>query len=564
MRRLVVAVLLATLTLAGCSGVPTAGPVTRVSAAPGRLNPGVEIAPAPPGRNATPITVVEGFLHAMASYQPNYAVARAYLTAEASARWRPEAGVRIYAEGNPVVATESNATLRAPVVGTLDAQGAYRQSMETIDHDFALVRDADDQWRISSPPTGLLISEYLFSSAFTRVTPYFYAPGGRWLVPDPRFYPRGSGAYEGAARAVVGGATEWLAPAVEPVRPDLGLATAVVTPAGVARIELRRGNGDLDEAQRVALATRLVWSYRSFESVVAVSVGWVGEDPWSVPPYGTTIPVTGFPDADPAPRQASRQLYGLEGGQVVRVQEGPQSAQNLHVAPGITGATSAAVRQDALLAVAVSADRTGLELAPLGESVLRPVGVSVGLRRPQFGRQGSVWVNDDAGDLAVVSPQGEWLHPRLEGVGEGRLEVFRLSPDGTRIALVVQRPGGQRVLGLGRIGESDAGIVVDGWRELNVASGSLAQLAVLDVGWRAADSLLVLVADGRSTNVLAVTQDGSTVVPIGPTAASDLVELAVAPGVPPMVRSAAGEVWRYNSDFRWSTHATGLGAIFYP
>lgn len=563
MKRLATLLVALAVALVGCSGVPTSGPVERVSAAPGRLNPGVEIAPAPPGRNALPITVVEGFLHAMASYQPDYAVARTYLTTEASRAWSPGAGVRIYAEGNPVVATETGATLRAPVVGTLNAQGAYRQSTETIDHDFGLVRDADGQWRIGNPPAGLLISEYLFSSAFTRVTPYFYAPGGRWLVPDPRFYPRGSGAYEGAARAVVGGATEWLAPSVEPALPALTLERATVTPAGVARIELRRTGGDLDAAQRVALATQLVWSFRSFESILAVSVGWVGEEPWAVDPYGQTIPVTGFPDADPTPRQGSRQLFGLEGGALVRVMEGPGEG-NLPVAPGVASATHAAVRQDALVAAAVTADRSSLELAPLGESVVRPLGSSIGLRRPQFARQDSLWVNNDAGELAVVTPQGEWTHLFVEGIGEGRVEAFRISPDGMRIALVVQRPGGQQVLGLARIQRDGPDSVVDGFREVNVSTGSLAQLTVRDVGWRAADSLLVLVDDGRSTSVLAATQDGSTVVPIGPTATTGLVELAVAPGVPPMVRDAEGQVWRYNSDFRWSAHATALGAIFYP
>lgn len=564
MNRLATLIVVLALALVGCSGVPTEGPVERVSAAPGRLNPGVEIAPAPPDRNAIPITVVEGFLHAMASYQPDYSVARTYLTAEASKAWSPGAGVRIYAEGNPVVATETTATLRAPVVGSLDAQGAYRQSTETIDHDFGLVRDAEGQWRINTPPAGLLISEYLFSSAFTRVTPYFYAPGGRWLVPDPRFYPRGAGAFEGAAQAVVGGATVWLAPSVEPAPPDIALERATVSAAGVVRIELRRGAGDLDDAQRIALATQFVWSFRSFESVVAVSVGWAGEDPWLVEPYGQTIPVTGFPEADPAPRQGSRQLFGLEGGRIVRVMEGPTGTGNVQVAPGVVAATHAAVRQDALLAAAVTGDRSSLELAPLSESVLRPIGASIGLRRPQFARQGSLWVNNDAGELAVVTPQGEWTNLYVEGFGEGRVEAFRISPDGLRIALVVQRPGGQQVFGLARIQHEGPATVVDGWREVNVATGSLAQFTVLDVGWRAADSLLVLVDDGRSTSILAVAQDGSTVVPIGPTATSGLVELAVAPGVPPMVRSAEGEVWRYNSDFRWSSHATGLGEIFYP
>ena len=376
MKRALSVVLALTIALAvtACSGVPTQGPVVKVSAVPGRLNPGVEIAPAPPGRNATAITVVEGFLHAMASYQPDYRVARAYLTPEASRMWSPEAGVRIYAEGNPVVATEQAATLRAPVVGTLDAQGAYRQSHETIEHDFGLVRDADGQWRINHPPAGLLISEYLFSSAFTRVTPYFYAPGGRWLVPDPRFFPRGQGAYEGAARAVLEGATEWLRPSVEPRLGGIDVDRVVVSASGVARIDLRRGSEDLTPAERTALVTQLVWSYRSFESVVAVSAGWSGEDPWSIDPYGQIIPVTGFPEADPAPRQGSRQLFALADGQIVRVVEAPQGAEaKLPVAPSVMAATQAAVRQDALLAAAVSADRTSLELAPLGESVLRPL-----------------------------------------------------------------------------------------------------------------------------------------------------------------------------------------------
>ncbi|HHU38132.1 MAG TPA: hypothetical protein GXZ45_02430 [Propionibacterium sp.] len=561
-RRLLAVLIALVLALTACSGVPTEGPVERVSAAPGRLNPGVEIAPAPPGRNATPITVVEGFLHAMASYQPNYSVARAYLTAEASRLWSPEAGVRIYAEGNPVVETDTSATLRAPVVGTLDTQGAYRQSTETIDHDFGLVEDAEGQWRISNPPAGLLVSEYLFSSAFTRVTPYFYAPGGSWLVPDPRFYPRGAGAYEGAARAVVDGATEWLAPAVEAAPRGVELDSVRVSASGVARVDLQRQGSDLTEAERVALATQLVWSYRSFESIVAVSVGWLGEEAWAIEPYGEVIPATGFPEADPTPRQGSRQLFALEEGRVVRVLEGPDNT-HLQVAPAVTAATHAAVRQDALVAATVSADRGSLELAPLGESVLRPLGTSPGLRRPQFARDGSVWVTNDAGELAVVSPAGDWTPLVVEEVGDGRIEAFRISPDGARVALVVQWASGQRTLGLARVRPGEP-VTVDGWRELNMATGSLAQLTVLDVGWRAADSLLVLVDDGRSTSVLTAAQDGSTVVPIGPTAAQDLVELAVAPGAPPMVRSLEGEVWRYNSDFRWSQHAAGLSEIFYP
>ncbi|MDO5535074.1 MAG: LpqB family beta-propeller domain-containing protein [Propionibacteriaceae bacterium] len=558
------ALLAGALVLGGCSGVPTSGPVERVSAAPGRLNPGVEIAPAPPGRNASPTMVVEGFLHAMASNQPSYAVARSYLTEGAADAWDPTAGVRIYGEGNPVVATEAGAILRAPVVGTVDAEGAYRQSEETIDHDFGLVQDEDGQWRIGAPPAGLLISEYLFTSAFTRVTPYFYAPEGRWLVPDPRFFPRGTSAYLGAARAVVGGATDWLAPAVDAPEVGVDVESVTVSPAGVATVTLTQPAGEFPEADQVALATQLAWSFRSFDSVVSLSVRWAGQDPWVVEPYGSSLPVTGFPEADPSSRQGSRQLFALSSGHVVRVIEGPDSTQHVSVAPGITDAAAAAVRPDALAVAAVSGDRTTLVLSPFGESVVTPVGAGAGFRRPQFDRHGSLWISDDAGGLWQVPPDGTLQPVAVTGVGEGSIEAYRVSPDGVRVALIVQRPGGQRALGLARVHRDGPEVIVDGWQELEVATTSVGQLAVLDVGWRAADSLLVLVADGRATTVQAVALDGSTIVPIGPTEAQDLVELAVAPGVPAMVRAAGGDVWRYNSDLRWSQHDTSLDAVIYP
>lgn len=558
------AALLVALVLAGCStGVPTTGPVTRVSAAPGRINPGVEIAPAPPGRNATQIEVVEGFLHAMASWQPDYAVARAYLTPEASDEWQPDAGVRVYAEGNPVTTTENGARLRAPVVGTLDPSGAYLQSNGTIDHDFALVRDAEGEWRISEPPSGLVISQYLFTSAFTRVTTYFYAPGGRWLVPDPRYFPRGQQAHEGAARAVVSGATDWLQPSVQPAVVGVRLHRIAVSPAGIARLELGRDSGDLDADQRAALVAQFAWTFRQFESILSLQVGWAGEDPWDIAPYGRTVPVGAFPEVDPAGRQGSRQLFTVTDGRIVRAMEGPQGTDNLVVAPALTGVSHAAVRSDALVAAAVTSDRQALELAPLSEPSVRPMGVSIGLRRPQFERQGGLWVSNDAGQLARVDADGVWQELSVDGLGEGRIEAFRVSPDGMRVALVVQRPGGQRVLGLARVVRDAGGVEVEGWRELTVSAALVTQ-AVLDVGWRSPDSLLVLLGDGRTTSVLAVAQDGSTDATIGPTGFSDLVELAVAPGVPPMVRTADGDVWRYNSDFRWSLLTSDAGAVLYP
>ena len=554
----------ACLLLTGCSGVPTSGPVERVSADPGHVNSGVEIAPAPPGPNATPVEVVEGFLHAQASWQPQYAVARAYLTTEAAQRWRPEAGVRVYAEGNPVAATDTTATLRAPLVGTVDATGAYWQSTGTLDQDFGLVKNAEGRWRISTPPEGLTISEYLFASAFSRVTPYFFEPGGRWLVPDPRYYPRGSQAYEGAVRAVLEGPTDWLKPAVRPTDVSASLSHVSVSSTGVATITLRGAGAPPAAAARTTLLTQLTRTFAQFETVTAIEVTWEGEpEPWTLPPYGRTIPVSAFPDADPAPRQGSRQLFAVTDGVLVRAMEGGGGNANLVVAPGITGAVTAAVRSDAVSAAAVTQDRTTLVVAPLSENASRTVATGIGLRRPDFDRQGFLWVNDDQGHWSLQNADNTWVQLDTSALGEGKIETFRIAPDGIRVAIIITRTSGQHVLGVARIDRGE-GVAVRAWRELSVATSQATPTSVIDVGWRTPDSLLALVGEGRTTGVFAIAQDGSSVAAIGPTAVVDAEQLAVAPEVPPMVRTAEGDVWRYNSDFRWSLHLSGASSVLYP
>lgn len=560
-RSLLLAVGLAGLT-AGCSGVPTTGPVVRVAAERGRINSGVEIAPAPPGRDATPAEIVEGFLHAMASWQPGYRVARAYLTERADASWDPESGVRIYAEGNPVTTTDDSAHLGAPVVGTLDAAGSYLQSTGVLDHDFGLV-EVDGQWRIDNPPEGLIVSEYLFTGAFTRVVIYHWAPGRRWLVPDPRYFPRGAYALEGAVRAVLDDPPARLAPGLDPRPSGVGLSSARLDSTGVVRIVLDRLGADLEAAARRELVTRLAWTLRPFENATGLEVSWTGGAPWPIDSYQRTVPLGAFAAADPQDRQTSRQLYAVQGGRVVRAVEGTAGLESIATAPGLEGVSFAAVRPDALQVGAVTADRTQLVTAPISEPGSRTVGGAIGLRRPHYSRQGELWVVDDRGELSAVLADGTWLVVPVSGLGDGRVTTLRLAPDGVRIALVVEQPGGTSSVAVGVVARTGGRPAVGGVRVLSVAD-SIATWSVRDVGWRTADTLLVLVSDGRTTTVASLAQDGSAIAPLGPSGEETLVELAVAPGVVPLVRSAAGAVLRYNADFRWSSLPAAVSSLFYP
>lgn len=319
-----------------------------------------------------------------------------------------------------------------------------------------------------------------------------------------------------------------------------------------------------DAGLRASLLTQLARTFRQFDAVASVEVTWESSgEVWSLAPYGRLIPVTAFPDADPVPRQGSRQLFAVTGGQIVRAAEGGAGGGSLVVAPGITGAVTGAVRPDAGAAAGVTGDRQAVLLAPLAESSVTPVLTGTGFERPNFDRQGLLWVNDSAGSLWVARADATWQQLDTSAIGEGTIDTFRLAPDGIRIALVVARPSGERVLGLARV-DRTGGVAIAGWRELSVSTTPVSPVSVVDVGWRTADSLLALVGENRTTQVLAVAQDGSSIASIGPSSLADPVELAVAPGVPPMVRTSAGEVWRYNSDFRWSQHLTGVSSVFYP
>ena len=118
-----------------------------------------------------------------------------------------------------------------------------------------------------------------------------------------------------------------------------------------------------------------------------------------------------------------------------------------------------------------------------------------------------MWVTTAEGRMRVDAPV----------LGRGELLAFRLSPDGSRVALVVRRGGGT-VLGVARISRSDT-ITVDGWRQLDLDTplNTSKITSVRDVAWSDASTLQVLGAAG----------DGSPYVPS--TVSDDAAEIETEP-----------------------------------
>ena len=73
----------------GCVSVPTAGPVEKVEGQPPECQNCINVDVAPPSPGDEPKQIVQGFLRATSNFQPNYAVARQFLTTGAAEKWAP-------------------------------------------------------------------------------------------------------------------------------------------------------------------------------------------------------------------------------------------------------------------------------------------------------------------------------------------------------------------------------------------------------------------------------------------------------------------------------------------
>lgn len=219
MRRLV-ALLAAGMVLAGCATIPTSGPVLEGPRLEGESSDQIiRVIARPPQPGMTPAQVVTGFVQASASFDDDHAVARLYLTPEAAAAWRPEAGTTVY-DGTPTISVEgpvdaesgasTTVELSAAEAGRISDDGRYQVSAPSrrITPSF-LLTSINGQWRIASPPSGLLLSRADVDRAFRSYSVYFFDPSFTTVVPDPRLFPvSGQGAATTLTRALINGPSD--------------------------------------------------------------------------------------------------------------------------------------------------------------------------------------------------------------------------------------------------------------------------------------------------------------------------------------------------------------------
>lgn len=426
-------VALAVLAVAGCTALPSSGPVrTAEPQIPAGYS--VDVLAEGPVDGASPQQIVEGFLRTSAyGFSDDFAVARQYLAPQVAARWNPATGARIYsAAKNPgfVRGADGGITITIDQVAALDASGRYSETAPNpATADFTLVRGEDDQWRIAALANGLLISDLNFQQTFSWSPLHFLTEDAATLVPDTRWYP-----FEGRAAALVrgllGGPSGWLAPAVAtafPTGTTLGPG-GVTVQDGIAVVDLSSGVLSASPEERGLMLAQLHATLASITEVqgVQITVGGqrvdAGEPARELAvPTSVSSPVV---IADGAlARFNGREVVVVEGSEVLADLEPSDPAVPFE---GVDAPTVVLAGGDRLVTVPAP----GMTPAVLYEGE--------GLVPPSIDRHGWIWTSpaQNAGTLPAVTGDGATGAVSAPWLVGRQVTHLRVSADGARVVVV--------------------------------------------------------------------------------------------------------------------------------
>ncbi|EPD30807.1 LpqB family beta-propeller domain-containing protein [Gleimia europaea] len=471
------------LVLAGCSSLPSSGPVTSFE----RDIPDAEslvLKGYGPVAGSAPDILVRDFLRASAAgLSDDFQVARSYLTDRAKAAWRPESQVQIYSDDQtPLVTGDGNTVSVSVGVGAVvTPDGSYegQATAAKTTLEYKLTSNAQGQWRIDELPDGVLLSQSSFHAVYTQVSVYFLAPDYRALVPDRRWYPLRR-LESHLMQALIEGPSSDIAPAVVSAIPEgarLPLQQVSVT-AGTADVELE-GEYLVSPDQQEALKWQVTSTLAQVPGVTEVRVNNNGMslDDVAIPP-GPTWAMdkrVGFSKAGLVLRDRSFTTV------VVPASEQP-GAHSASVGP-VDSSPLAFINADKLFAV-----RPGS----------KPVQILAGegISRPSIDRLDWIWTVV-GNEIVATNPTGDDSVRIASPWQDGRsLQSISISPDGAR-ALLRRDDDGSGSVWMAAVKRNaqgkPAGIDVPRRVELDAAT-------VVDMSWAGNTSALILQqANGAGT-----------------------------------------------------------------
>ncbi len=556
------ALMVAAILLVGCTDIPTAGPVEEVAQ---EAEPrGVQIIAEPPEPGISAVRLVENFLQAMADPGVDYEVARTYLTADSASIWEPGKGGSVFRG----VVLDEDGTVRAEGVqtGLLDREGRFTATGAQMSHDFGVIQE-EGEWRISLPPDGVLVTDYIFERWWSHITVYFGSATGDHVVPDLIHVPDALLTPGRIVEALVAGPSSAIAPVVvNAMGPTVGLAaeSATVLSEGTVLVALTGLDTAMPEDQRRLLGAQLLWSLTAIPGVTGLQILNDGRAyPLPEQNEAAVLEAASQQRFQVLSRTATSDLFGVRDGVGVRLDGGgrvlPMQSEGAIV-------SEVAVSIDQTLVGFIDDTRTTVLVGPLGGALLPVTPALLNLRAAQFSL-GDLWLlgDDVEGDthLVRIDAEGEMTEVDTSGL-EGTLVDFAVSQTGVRMAAVVERTGTRRFLMTSVEQAPEPRLLAA--TALSLLQGRAPMTNFRSLDW-IGETELVMVADAQAiTSIHRARMDGSLVEDLGPLSEQPVQVSAVpGPGADTVVmRSEDNVVLRYDVTRRWRRVEGVLQDVTYP
>ncbi|WKK73326.1 LpqB family beta-propeller domain-containing protein [Rathayibacter oskolensis] len=439
MLRTLATALLLVLALAGCAGIPRSGDVGvgQPDSAPQDLE--YDFLPSGPAAGASQRDILNGFIDAASSPQNNYKIAREFLSSGAD--WTPSEHVTVdEGQRSQVQPSTSTLTLTITPVAEVDGSGVYTEVSTTaaLSLDYGFVQE-NGEWRISAPPSGVVIDRTTFEQVFSTHTLYFFDPSYSFLVPDLRWFA--SRADSSTSTTIVTellrGPTVWLrdsGAAVSAFPSGTALAAETVpVEAQRAVVDLNSAALEADERQWRLMALQLSRSLGNVSNVTGVTLS-VEQNPIEVAGETNGLPTS--PRVDTRPLVLTDDAFGFLGSSGLAETAVSDRVRALSPTAVVLGEQRGA-DSDASAAVLSSAGVT--LVAPGRNDVL--LDARSGLIAPSMDPLGYVWSIPGASpsQLVAYSPDGATSYQVATAWSEiDSLASVAVSRDGTRLLALAQ------------------------------------------------------------------------------------------------------------------------------
>ncbi|OFR87582.1 hypothetical protein HMPREF2863_02985 [Micrococcus sp. HMSC067E09] len=452
-RRLALAVLAAaSLALSACAQVPTSSPVgTSPPLAGAEQEQDVPLyVPAGPVRDAEAPEIIRGFLAAGVGAQDDYAIARQYLTGDASADWDPHRRTVVYSSQPTVTRVDEDGTYLVQVeIDSIVDQNGIRTAVPsgTTEAWELTVTDVDGQRRISAAEDGTMLSGSQFAAIYAPHELYFFDPTFTYAVPDVRWFINRGTTAAAMTRALLAGPAEPLGGAVVSAFPagsgsQLSRPTVPVTD-GVASVDLAASTVDgMDSDRRERLRQQIEMTLEGLSTVESVEVtvdldplAVEGEadhlEPVEVNPSKGTVQV----GVDPT----NRTLAFFQGLSVTPV----GGLRNVSALDPVEPAMNRA-RTDFVF---LTSDRTQMYRADT-EGTLKQIVSGISLTRPTVDGLDWAWTVDSGSSSRIRAvPLGDQEDGTAREVStpwltsDETIRALQVGPTGARAALLVESEG---------------------------------------------------------------------------------------------------------------------------